>query len=171
MRTASVNTFVVPFAASPAFDGWLTVSTGFVIAALIAEGRLTLVEASLLAGSFMTGTFLGASLIGRLADRFGRKPFARSLIALTVPLLAFPLLRPDPDLLIGIHLLLGVLIGADQPVSQAVMTESGDVTKASRRLSVLMFAWYAGALAAVALLPAGRPSMPRRFLPRCCSRP
>ena len=48
MRTASVNTFVVPFAASPAFDGWLTVSTGFVIAALIAEGRLTLVEASLL---------------------------------------------------------------------------------------------------------------------------
>lgn len=153
MRTASVNTFVVPFAVSPAFDGWLTVSTGFVIASLIAEGRLTLAEASLLAGSFMTGTFLGASLIGRLADRFGRKPFARCLIALTVPLLAFPLLRPDPDLLIDIHLLLGVLIGADQPVSQAVMTESGDVTKASRRLSVLMFAWYAGALAAVALLP------------------
>ena len=46
-----------------------------------------------------------------------------------------------------------MLIGADQPVSQAVMTESGDVTKASRRLSVLMFAWYAGALAAVAPLP------------------
>ena len=149
----SVNRFVAPFAASPALDGWLTVSTGFVIATLIAQGRLTLPEASLLAGSFMTGTFIGAGLIGRLADRFGRRPFARSLITLAAPLFAAPLFAPDAEFLAVIHLLLGILIGADQPVSQAVMTESGDASHTARRLSLLMFAWYAGALAAVAALP------------------
>lgn len=149
----SVNRFVAPFAASPALDGWLTVSTGFVIAALIAQDRLTPPDASLLAGSFMTGTFIGAGLIGRLADRFGRRPFARSLMALAAPLLAAPLLAPDAEFLAVIHLLLGILIGADQPVSQAVMTESGDASHTARRLSLLMFAWYAGALAAVATLP------------------
>ena len=157
MRFPSVNSFVAPFAAAPALDGWVTVSTGFVIVALISEGRITLADASLLAGCFMAGTFVGGGLIGRLADRFGRRIFARTLLPLTVPLFAVPLFINDVDVLIVVQGLLGMLIGADQPVSQAVMTESGDRGTAHRRLSFMMFAWYAGALCAIAFLFMTRP--------------
>ena len=56
-------------AVSPAFDGWLTVSTGFVIASLIAEGRLTLAEASLLCGQLHDGH------LRREPDRAACRPF------------------------------------------------------------------------------------------------
>lgn len=103
MRFPSVNSFVAPFAAAPALDGWVTVSTGFVIVALISDGRITLADASLLAGCFMAGTFVGGGLIGRLADRFGRRIFARILLPLTVPLFAVPLFINDVDVLIVVQ--------------------------------------------------------------------
>ena len=59
MRFPSVNSFVAPFAAAPALDGWVTVSTGFVIVALISEGRITLADASLLAGCFIAAVSSG----------------------------------------------------------------------------------------------------------------
>lgn len=151
MRRPSESTLL--FAVSPALDGYLTVTTGFIIAALIASQNITAIEVSLLAGGFMTGTFLGAALIGRPADRFGRAPFARTLLSAMVPLLALPFLTDRIDVLIAFQIILGLLIGADQPISQAYITETSTNANRRRRLSSLMLAWYFGALVAIGMMP------------------
>lgn len=46
--------------------------------------------------------------------------------------------------------LIGLFIGADQPVSQAIVTELSTPETRSKRLSFLMLAWYVGALTAIA---------------------
>ena len=57
-----------------------------------------------------------------------------------------------------IQCLIGLFIGADQPVSLTIVAELSSPKNRSKRLSFLMLAWYVGALTAVAaeflLLPA-----------------
>lgn len=97
----------------------------------------------------MTGTFAGSGLIGRLADRFGRLPFARTLVPALCPLSIAAVAFHEIGALTLINFLLGVLVGADQPVSQALAAEKSPLEKRERVLSVLMLAWFVGALAAV----------------------
>ena len=49
-----------------------------------------------------------------------------------------------------IQCLIGLFIGTNQPVSQAIVTELSAPEKRSKRLLFLMLAWYVGALTAIA---------------------
>lgn len=49
-----------------------------------------------------------------------------------------------------IQCIIGLFIGANQPVSQAIVAELSSPEKRSKRLLFLMLAWYVGALTAVA---------------------
>lgn len=149
-RESSIVSAVL-FSASPFLDGFITVAAGFLIASFLMTGSVTAVQVSLFAGSFMTGTFLGSGLIGRVADRFGRLPCARTLVPALFPLSAAALLFSDITSLTVINFVLGVLIGADQPVSQALAAEKLPLEKRGRVLSLLMLAWFVGALTAVGL--------------------
>lgn len=100
----------------------------------------------------MTGTFLGAAIIGRPADRYGRRLFARVLLLPLLPLLAIPFFTDRIDVLIVVQVVLGLLIGADQPISQAYVTETSTDSNRHRRLSSLMFIWYVGALIAIGIM-------------------
>lgn len=141
----------VLFSASPFLDGFLTVAAGFIIAAFLADGRIGSGDAALFAGSFMVGTLAGSGLIGRLADRFGRLPFAKTIIPAVLPVSLAAMCVPQFGLLCLVMFVLGLLVGADQPVSQALAAEKSPEKKRERVLSVLMFAWFAGALSAVAV--------------------
>ena len=132
---------------SPFLDGYLTVAAGFVIASLF-NGENPL-GASFYAGSFLAGTFLGALLIGRLADRLGRMPFCRWLLLAPCIASLVPFVTAHPVVLIAAQFVIGLFIGADQPVSQAIVTEQSLAQQRSRRLSALMLVWYVGALIAV----------------------
>ena len=46
--------------------------------------------------------------------------------------------------------LIGLFIGTNQLVSQAIVTELSSLENRSKRLSFLMLAWYVGALTAIA---------------------
>lgn len=133
---------------SPLLDGYLTVAAGFLIAHvfLSASSFLTFV----FAGGFMAVTFLGSLLIGRFADQYGQPFFCRTL--LVVPALAAGAACFTDNLIVVtmFQCLIGLFIGADQPVSQAIVTELSSPENRSKRLSFLMLTWYVGALTAVA---------------------
>lgn len=152
---------------NPLLDGYLTVATGFLIAHVFLSASSFLT--SVFAGCFMAGTFLGSLLIGRYADRYGRSFFCRTL--LVVPAIADGAARFTDNLTAVTILqgLIGLSIGANQPVSQAIVTELSPPENRSKHLSFLMLAWYVGALTAIAaecLLPcepAAAPSVNERI--------
>lgn len=152
---------------SPLLYGYLTVAAGFLIAHVFLSASSFLT--SVFAGCFMAGTFLGSLLIGRYADRYGRSFFCRTL--LVVPAIADGTARFTDNLTAVTILqgLIGLSIGANQPVSQAIVTELSPPENRSKHLSFLMLAWYVGALTAIAaecLLPcepAAAPSVNKRI--------
>lgn len=133
---------------SPLLDGYLTVAAGFLIAHvfLSTSSFLTFV----FAGGFMAGTFLGSLLIGRFANQYGQSFFCRTLHV--VPALAAGAACFTDNLIVVtmFQCLIGLFIGADQPVSRAIVTELSTPETRSKRLSFLMLAWYVGALTAIA---------------------
>lgn len=133
---------------SPMLDGYLTVTAGFLIAHVFLSASSLLT--SVFAGGFMAGTFLGSLLIGLFADRCGRSFFCRTL--LLIPMLAAGAACFTDNLIVItiLQCLIGLFIGADQPVSQAIVTELSAPETRSKRLSFLMLAWYVGALTAIA---------------------
>lgn len=133
---------------SPLLYGYLTVAAGFLIAHVFLSASSFFT--SVFAGCFMAGTFLGSLLIGRFADRYGRSFFCRTV--LVVPAIADGAARFTDNLTAVTILqgLIGLSIGANQPVSQAIVTELSAPEKRSKRLLFLLLAWYVGALTVVA---------------------
>lgn len=141
---------------SPLLDGYLTVAAGFLIAHVFLSASSFLT--SVFAGGFMAGTFLGSLFIGRFADRYGRSFFCRTLLVVPAIAAGAACFTDNLTAVTMLQCLIGLFIGADQPVSQAIVTELSSPENRPKRLSFLMLAWYVGALTAVAtefiLLPA-----------------
>lgn len=147
------------FSVSPFLDGYLTVVAGFVIFKLLTADSASAWDVSLFAGSFILGTVLGAFFVGRYADRVGRQAMARWTLMPAVAASAMGFLTETPEVLVVAQLVLGICIGADQPISQALVTELSAESARKKRLTVMMLAWYVGALAAVVVDYAVRPDI------------
>lgn len=113
-----------------------------------------------IAGSYMLGSLAGAWLLGRLSDRFGRRPLFLAAPALAILASLFLALATEPAAsgaalwaLVAGRFLFGLFLGGDYPASQAMASELLPAALRSRGLTVLMLAWYAGALLAVAAMP------------------
>lgn len=141
------------FGVSPFLDGYLTVATGFIVAHFFALDEPTLVL-SLMASGYVVGALLGCGLVSTLADRFGRRPVAITLAAFMVLAALVPCLTSVTTVVIAAHTLLGFLLGADQPVSLAIVAESSSPDVRPKRLALLMLIWYVGALVAVGMAAA-----------------
>lgn len=150
---------LVLFSVSPFLDGYLTVAAGFVIFKLLTADSASAWDVSLFAGSFIFGTVLGAFFVGRCADRVGRRTMARWTLLPAMVASALGFFTEMPMVLVTAQLLLGMAIGADQPISQALVTELSPETVRKKRLTVLMLNWYVGALVAVAVDFAVRPDI------------
>ena len=133
---------------SPFLDGYLTVAAGFLIAHVFLSASSLLT--SLFAGGFMAGTFLGSLFIGRFADRYGRSFFCRTLLLVPAMAATAACLTDNLMSVTMLQSIIGLFIGADQPVSQAIVTEVSPSQERAKRLSFLMLAWYVGALTAIA---------------------
>ena len=133
---------------SSLLDGYLTVAAGFLIAHVFLSASSFLT--SVFAGCFMAGTFWGSLLIGRFADRYGRSFFCRTLLVVPAPAAGAAFSTDNRVAVTMIQCLIGLFIGTNQLVSQAIVTELSAPEKRSKRLLFLMLACYVGALTAVA---------------------
>ncbi|GGM08322.1 MFS transporter [Nakamurella endophytica] len=116
---------------------------------LIAEQwPLTAGTKSLITVAAIAGSFLGATLLGRLTDRLGRKA------VYVIDLLAFVLFAVATAFsqtvwqLVLFRFLLGVGIGADYPISATLVSEFSSNKRRGRHGTSLAAMWFVGALAA-----------------------
>lgn len=139
-------------AAAPFCDAFAIAATGLMLLDLRPEPGL----AGGIAAAYMLGALLGSALFGALSDRLGRRPLMRfASAAALLTLFALSSLSPlelpgDAGLALAGRFLLGFFLGGDYPSAQAFLSEELEGRARERGLSLLMGAWYAGALAAVA---------------------
>ena len=109
--------------------------------------------------SAIVGMFLGALVLGRIADRLGRKKmYLIDLIGFVV-FAALAAVSQNVWELIVFRFLLGLCIGGDYPISSSLTAEFGSPKDRGRLVVALSLMWNVGALAAylvgVAFLPLG----------------
>lgn len=149
--STNIARLVTSAAGTPFLDGYSTGAAAFLI---ILIPKLSAWDIGLFTSLYFVGFSLGAPVIGRLADRFGRrKPFLWTFCAL-IPAVLLGSLSAErflfPALLLS-RFLCGFLLGGDYPVSQALVTELAPEKHQRTALSTLMLAWYIGAILAVLL--------------------
>lgn len=98
----------------------------------------------------LVGAFLGAMVAGPIADRIGRRRVFTTILIAFVVLSALHFWVADPWSLLVLRLLLGLAIGADFPVSVALLSEFSPKNHRGRLLGMQYLAWgigYAGSFA------------------------
>lgn len=109
--------------------------------------------------SAIIGMFVGALVLGRLADRIGRRRmYTINLIGFTV-FAGLTALSQNVWQLIILRFLLGLWIGADYPISSSLTAEFSSRGDRGRLVVALSLMWNVGALfayvAGIVLLPVG----------------
>lgn len=143
--------------AGPFLDGFSTSSAAFLISLI--DG-ITSLQVAFFTSLYLAGSFVGAMAFGALADHVGRRPPYVAGMALVCIALVLGAATPAIACLLVMRLVLGVCLGGDYPVGQAIVYEKLSPRWRNTALSVLMLAWYLGALAGVcASIPAVRGEM------------
>lgn len=120
---------------------------------------ITAGEQSLIVASAIVGSFIGASWLGNLTDKFGRKAMY------IVDLLAFVIFAALSAFSTGVwqlvifRFLLGVGIGADYPISATLVSEFSSTKSRGKSGTFLGMMWFVGAVVAyisgIIMLPLG----------------
>ncbi len=142
--------------------GWVLDSVdtgliGFVNADLIRRWQLPRLVAGLVSSAGMLGLLVGALAGGLLADRWGRKPLYVATPALFAAGSLLCALAWGPWSLVFFRLLLGFALGAEFPVSTALLSETVPARHRGRLMVLLDSFWAYGsvlaALSAYLLIP------------------
>ena len=133
------------------FDSVDLAALTFVLAPISKEFDLSLTQAGLLASVSFAGMVIGAGAAGILADRFGRRPvFVTSMIVWG--LASFGAAASwDLTSLLAFRLLIGIGMGAEFPVAQALLSEFIPASHRGRYLGWLEGFWPIGFIACGAL--------------------
>ncbi len=130
-----------------AADAMQVIAIGFTAPSIAASFGLSVPGALQVGTAFFVGMLLGAALLGRLADRIGR----RNLLVFTVLADAvFGLasaFAPSFPILIVLRLLTGIAVGGTLPVDYALMAEFLPPSRRGRWLVALEGFWAVGTLA------------------------
>lgn len=106
------------------FEGMAVFMTGVALPLIAIEFHLSPVDKGAVGAALLFGILIGATLLGGLADRFGRKQmFIIEMILFTLFLTAVSLAPNFPVLLICL-IGMGVALGCDYPTAHMVISES-----------------------------------------------
>ena len=106
------------------FEGMVVFMTGVALPLISFEFHLSPTEKGLVGAASLFGILVGASALGGLADRFGRKQmFIAEMILFTVFLIAVAL-SPNFPVLIICLIGMGAALGCDYPTAHMVISES-----------------------------------------------
>lgn len=129
-------------------DGFDLTVIAVALPLITAHWSLTPFEQSLVVSSAIIGSFVGASWLGNLTDKFGRKAmYVIDLLAFVV-FAALTAFSQDVWQLIFMRFLLGVGIGADYPISATLVSEFASTKRRGMHSTSLGAMWFVGAVAA-----------------------
>lgn len=126
------------------FDSMDLAALTFLLGSISAELKLSATSAGTLASVSFAGMIIGASLAGVLGDRFGRRPvFTTSMIVWGLGSLGAALSHDLTFLLVS-RFVIGLGMGAEFPVAQAMLTELVPAHSRGRLLALLEGFWPIG---------------------------
>lgn len=126
---------------------------------ILSQWDVTAGGQSLIVASAIIGSFIGASWLGNLTDKFGRKAmYIVDLLAFVI-FAALSAFSQTVFQLILFRFLLGVGIGADYPISATLVSEFSSTKNRGKQGTFLGMMWFVGAVVAylsgIVLLPLG----------------
>ncbi|MBO6783664.1 MAG: MFS transporter [Alphaproteobacteria bacterium] len=138
-------------AAGKFFEGLVVFLTGVALPIMAKEFSLDGAGHGLVGAAPLAGILFGATLLGGMADRFGRKPVFVGEMFLFIAFLVAISLAPNLPVLVICLFGMGLALGADYPTAHMVISESIP-SKTRGRLVIGAFGFQAlGALSGVAV--------------------
>lgn len=111
-------------AAGKFFEGLVIFLTGVAVPIISAAFGLSGIEVGVLTSAPLAGILLGATLLGGLADTFGRRTIFIVEMAIFTVFLLLIAIAPNFPMLVVCLLGLGLSLGADYPTAHLVISES-----------------------------------------------
>ncbi|HEV7293595.1 MAG TPA: MFS transporter [Devosia sp.] len=127
-----------------AADAMQVLAVGFTAASIAASFGLSVPEALQTGTLFFLGMLIGASLFGRLADRFGRRNVLIITVAGDAIFGLLSVFAPNFAVLLALRFLTGLAVGGTLPVDYALMTEFLPARNRGRWLVMLEGFWAIG---------------------------
>lgn len=137
-----------------AADAMQVLAVGFTAVSIAASFGLTVTQALQTGTAFFFGMLVGASLFGRLADRYGRRRVLVWTVAADAVFGIASAFAPEFAVLLALRFLTGAAVGGTLPVDYALMAEFLPARSRGRWLVALEGFWAVGTLA-VALVAWG----------------
>ncbi|MCO6051588.1 MFS transporter [Mesorhizobium sp. RP14(2022)] len=127
-----------------AADAMQVLAVGFTAAAIAATFELTVPEALQTGTLFFLGMLIGASLFGRLADRYGRRNILLATVTADAVFGLLSVVAPSFGVLLLCRFLTGIAVGGTLPVDYAMMAEFLPPKNRGRWLVALEGFWAVG---------------------------
>jgi MFS transporter, putative metabolite transport protein len=125
-------------AAGKFFEGLVVFMTGVALPLIAKEFNLTAAQHGLVGAAILFGILVGASALGGLSDRFGRKPMFISEMALFTLFLVLIVLTSSFPWLIVCLFGMGLALGCDYPTAHLMISEN---TPSHRRGALVLSAF------------------------------
>ena len=116
----------------------------FLLGSIKAEFGLSLAEAGFLSSASFAGMFIGASTSGMLADKFGRKAIFQFSMIIWGAGALFCGLAPSVSALVVARVIVGIGMGMEFPVAQAIASELATAQHRGRYIALLEGCWPLG---------------------------
>ncbi|GGE07304.1 MFS transporter [Aureimonas endophytica] len=127
-----------------AADAMQVLSVGFAAASIAASFGLSVPQALQSGTALFLGMLVGASVLGRLADRFGRRPILIAGVLIDAVFGIASAFAPDFGWLLALRFLTGIGVGGTLPVDYAMMAEFLPAERRGRWLVMLEGSWSIG---------------------------
>lgn len=130
-----------------AADAMQVLAVGFTAPSIAATFGLSVPQALQTGTAFFLGMLIGASLFGKLADRYGRRNILIGTVMLDVVFGLLSVFANDFTLLLFLRFMTGIAVGGTLPVDYAMMAEFLPPARRGRWLVFLEGFWAAGTVA------------------------
>ncbi|WMT85995.1 MFS transporter [Pelagibacterium sp. 26DY04] len=130
-----------------AADAMQVLAVGFTVASIAQTFGLSVPEALQTGTVFFLGMLIGATVFGRLADRFGRRRVLLLTVACDAVFGLLSAFAPSFGVLLVLRFLTGAAVGGTLPVDYAMMAEFLPAKNRGRWLVILEGFWAVGTVA------------------------